>query len=167
MSRLDHVEPDSSARAALPQRVVFSGQWVAALLVPLLLFGARGWLGAPSGWLTTTGVLLVAPPVFLLLALPVMVVAVDPGPMRRRAVSVTYARASLVLWAALAVLVVTLPDPTASDSALVVVWSGGAAPAGAVAGLATIAAVVAVAAWASALAFAVSGFLAGRRTRPE
>jgi len=162
---VDPVEEDD--RLATLRRVVFYGQWFVALLYPVLLFAGRTWLGAPSGWLAGFGLVMLAPPLFLALGLPVLIVAADRRALRERIVHRPYALASLVLWVALAVFAVTLGDPDAPATALVVIWSGGRIPAAAVADVAVAAGSVAFAAWLVALGFAVGGLIEARRRRPD
>lgn len=162
-ARVAGVEQRPPVTVSRTGRIVFHGQWWVALATPFLLLVSRPSLGAPAGWLSTTGVLLLAPPLFLVLAAPVMVVALDTVARSTRSVRPPYARASLVLWAALAVLVVTVADPAVADSSLASSWTQGAVPPAVTTPIAWVAALVAIAAWASALAFAVAGYLETRR----
>lgn len=155
--------PEANPATAGPVgRIVFVGQWVAVFLAPILLFGVRGALSGWDGWLSGPGLFLLAPPMLLALALPAMLVFADPAAVRRRATGREYGLASLVLWAAVLGMTLTVPDgePPAS---LLSRWTGlvSAHPdSGLVfAGFA----LAAVASWLIAVGFAAAGVFNARR----
>lgn len=149
------------------RRTVFYGQWFVALFAPIVLFVGRTWLGAPAGWLAGFGLVMLAPPFFLVLGLPVLVVAGDQRALRGRIVRRPYALATATLWAALAAFVVAVSDPDDPGSSLLVIWTGGGVSAAMAGQVAMLAGGLMCAAWLVALGFAVGGLLEARRRRPD
>jgi len=165
---VEGVEDESDAgRLLVLRRVVFYGQWFFALLTPPILFAGRTWLGAPQGWLAGFGLVMLAPPVFLALGAPALLIAADRDSYRSRTVSRPYALASLVLWASLMVLVVTVSDPGDPTSSLAVIWTRAAISADSAAQLALTSGAVAFGAWLVATGFAVGSLIEARRRRPD
>jgi hypothetical protein len=150
------------------RRTVFYGQWFVALLAPIVLFvGRSSWLGAPAGWLSGFGLVMLAPPFFLALGLPVLVVAGDQRAMRDRIVRRPYALATATLWAALVAFVVSVSDPDDPASSLLVIWTRGSVSAEVAGQVAMLAGGLMFGAWLVALGFAVGGLLEARRRRPD
>lgn len=161
---MDRVPDRESTRL---RRVVFYGQWFVALLTPILLFPGRTWLGAPAGWLAGFGLLMLAPPLFLALGAPVLVIASDPYAMRRRIVPRGYALANVFLWVALAVLVVSVSDPDDPSSSLAVIWTSGVVSPAMAWQVAVVAGIFAAGSWLVAVALAVGAWLEARRQRAD
>ena len=149
------------------RRTVFYGQWFVALVAPVALFVGRTWFGAPAGWLAGFGLVMLAPPFFLALGLPVLLVAGDQRAMRDRIVRRPYALATATLWAALVVFIASVSDPDDPASSLVVIWSRGSVSAATAGQVAMLAGAVMFGAWLVALGFAVGGLLEARRRRAD
>lgn len=157
----------SQPEPTLLGRAVFGGQWLVALLVPVLLFGGRGWLGAPTGWLTGVGMLSFAPPAFLLLGSLPLVLATDTVSLPRRCAPVGYARASIVLWVAVAGLIVTVVDPEVAGSSLLSTWTGGSVSDDLSSQLAGASGLAAALSWLVAMGLAVGSVISNRARRPD
>lgn len=151
------------------QRIAYTGSWVAAFAGPLLLFPVRSWLVQGGGWMSGPGLFLLAPPLFLALSLPPLLMFADPVAVGSHAVGRGFARASLVLWVTLLVVTLTVPEDFTGTPGVTLLglWSGGRVDAGLVNALAGVALVVAVGAWLSAVGFATGAWLDARRRQPD
>lgn len=108
-------------------RFVFVAQWVAAVLLPVFFFLGRGLVGAELGWMAILGIVYGLLVVVVLLLPPVMTLF-DRTVRRGKATRFAYDIASFVLWGALLVAAITVPDSGDSghlNSALTT-WTGGA-----------------------------------------
>ena len=106
-------------------RFVFVAQWVFAVLLPVFFFLGRGLLGAEIGWV---GILGIVYGIFVILVLlvPPLLTLFDTQGRRARSTRLGYDVASIVLWLALLVGALTVPDSGDSghlDSALST-WTG-------------------------------------------
>lgn len=143
-------------------RVAFVGQWVAPFLAPLLLFGVRGSLCDCDGWLAGPGLFLLAPPMFVVLAVPAMATFADPVAVRRRGTGGRQGALAVTLWLALAGVVITIADGDPSAS-LWSTWTGSPTD-GPLQRMAPFGfGLVAAFAWLGSVGFAVAGALAARR----
>ena len=111
---------ESASRAG---RIAFVGQWVAPFLAPLLLFVVRGSLCGCDGWLSGPGLFLLAPPLFVVLAVPAVLVFADPIAVRRQRTGRPYGILAMTLWLALVGVVITVADGEPPTS-LVSFWTG-------------------------------------------
>lgn len=100
-------------RIAGTGRFVFIAQWVFAALLPIFFFIGRGFVGAELGWLSVLGIVygLFA---ILLLLVPPLLTLFDTESRRLRRTRILYDVASIVLWLAIFVGALTVPD--AGDS---------------------------------------------------
>lgn len=135
-------------------RFVFWGQWPAALFLPVFFFIGRGYVGAEVGWLGFFGIVYGLIVIAVLLVPPALTLF-DREVRRARATRLGYDIATAVLWLALVVAGLTVPDAGDSgplDSAFTT-WFGISAQASA--------AVFAVAAGATGLAYLAALVTAG------
>jgi predicted RND superfamily exporter protein len=106
-------------------RFVFVAQWFAAVLLPLFVVLGRGLVGADLGWMAVIGIIYGAF-VILLLLVPPLVTLFDREVRAARAERSGFAITSIVLWAAIVVTGLSIPDSGDSghlDSALMT-WTG-------------------------------------------
>jgi predicted RND superfamily exporter protein len=106
-------------------RFVFVAQWFAAVLLPLFVVLGRGLVGADLGWMAVIGIIYGAF-VILLLLVPPLVTLFDREVRAARAERSAFAITSIVLWAAIVVTGLSIPDSGDSghlDSALMT-WTG-------------------------------------------
>lgn len=108
-------------------RFVFIAQWVAAVLLPLFVFLGRGLVGAQMGWMAVLGIVYGLFVIVVLLVPPVMTLF-DRTVRRQKTTRFAYDISSFVLWGALLIAGLTIPDAGDGgpvDTALTV-WTGGA-----------------------------------------
>jgi predicted RND superfamily exporter protein len=113
-------------RIARSGRFVFIAQWVAAVLLPVFFFLGRGLVGAELGWMAIVGIVYGLVVVAILLVPPIMTLF-DRTVRREKETRFGYDISSFVLWAALLLAALTVPDSDDSghlDSA-VTTWTGG------------------------------------------
>jgi hypothetical protein len=145
-------------------RFVFVAQWVAAVLLPVFFFLGRGLVGAELGWMAIVGIVYGLLAVVVLLLPPVMTLF-DRTVRRGKATRFGYDVSSFVLWGALLVAALTVPDSGDSghlDSA-VTTWTGGAITYETSQAIFTAAAAVIGLAYLATLVFAVIGIARWRR----
>ncbi|GAA3200032.1 hypothetical protein [Microbacterium terregens] len=145
-------------------RFVFVAQWVAALLLPLFFFLGRGLVGAEVGWMGFVG-MVYGLLVVVVLLLPPVLTLFDPTVRRAKATRLAYDIASVVLWAALIVGALTVPDAGDSgrlDSGLTA-WTGGAVTYDASAVIFTAAAFITGIAYLAAVVLGIAGIVRWRR----
>lgn len=142
-------------------RFVFVAQWVAAVLLPAFVFLGRGLVGAEIGWLSVFG-LVYGPIVLLVLLMPPILTLFDREARRARATRVAYDVASAILWLALLVVGLTIPD--AGDggelNTVFMTWFG--MPASTSTVFFAVAGTVAALAWLAAVVLAIMGVARGR-----
>jgi len=90
-------------------RTVFVAQWALALALPMWIFLGRVLVGSEVGWMVVFG-LIYGPIIVLLLLIPPIVALFDGEARRARSVRRAYAIASAVVWIALFLCGLALPD---------------------------------------------------------
>lgn len=147
-------------------RLVFYGQWPAAVLLPLFYVVGRVWIGAGGGWSVVLGVIL-GPIVVLLLLIPPMLTLVDPATRAARATRGTYTRLTLLLWVLGAFSVITKSDQAdgAKEDSALSAWT--AIPVSTTDSLQAIATTGFWIVWAVLLVVAAAGIRSGRRSVRE
>lgn len=143
-------------------RMIFVAQWIAAVFLPVFVFIGRGFVGAQLGWMSVLGVVYGAF-LILLLAIPPVVALFDTVARRARSARQSYAISSAVLWLALVVMGLTIPDAGDSghlDTALMA-WFGMSYEASVI--VFSIALAIGIVAWLTALGTAIGGIVSARR----
>jgi hypothetical protein len=143
-------------------RFVFIAQWVLAVLLPIFFFIGRDWVGADVGWLGLVGIVYGVFTILLLLVPPLLTLF-DPEARRKRATRMGYDIATILLWLAIVVGALTVPDSGDSghlDSALTT-WTGVSYETSEAIFYAT--AIVLGIAYLAAFVLAVVGIVRGRR----
>lgn len=143
-------------------RFVFIAQWFAAVLLPLFLFVGRGLLGVELGWMALVGIvysIYIIPAMYL----PPILTLFDRETRARGFVRLGYAISCWVMWGA--ILVASLSIPDASDgpslpSFLSLVFGLSEDDSAAVSGSAII---VVGLSWLAAIVTAIMGIVVGRR----
>lgn len=142
-------------------RALFILQWFLAILLPVFIFLGRGLVGAGLGWMSVVGIVY-GPILILLLLVPPLAVLFD-GPARKGGtVRRHYATATYVLWGALLVVGLSIPDAGDSGSvpSALMAWTGISDDASELIFIG--AGGVAVIAWIAALVAAIVGAVRGR-----
>ncbi len=142
---------------------VFYGQWPMALFLPLFLFIGRSAVGAEVGRLGFVGIAY-GWIVILVLLVPPVLTLVDRAARRERATRTWYDIATALLWLALIVAALAVPDSSdagALDSALSA-WTGDVDRTASTVVFAVALAGSAIA-YVAVLVFAVRGITASRR----
>lgn len=139
-------------------------QWIAPVLLPLLVLFGRGLVGAPMGWMTLIGIFVV-PFVVVLMYVPPIIVVFDRDAKAVRSTRLLYSVASWVMWAALLVMMFTLVDGGDQPPFGSAVSAWGWMSSDASAGIFAVAFLLAVLGWVGALITAVIGVVESRRTR--
>jgi len=106
-------------------RFVFVAQWVLAVLLPIIFFIGRGWVGAEVGWLGLVGIVYGIFTILILLVPPLLTLF-DPEARKKRSTRLGYDVATILLWLTILVGALTVPDSGDSghlDSALTT-WTG-------------------------------------------
>jgi len=106
-------------------RFVFVAQWVLAVLLPIVFFIGRGWVGAEVGWLGLVGIVYGIFTILILLVPPLLTLF-DPEARKKRSTRLGYDVATILLWLTILVGALTVPDSGDSghlDSALTT-WTG-------------------------------------------
>ena len=165
MIEVDRGRAMGDAERGSLDRGVYLAQLLVPFLMPWIFFVGRLWLGAPSGWLSGPGLLLIGPPMAIALGIPVIVSLRDRGAYSRRRGERGYTVASLVPWAALLAGALTVTDAGAPrmPTSVLGVWTGGAVSEVASQYLFFICVVAAVVAWATALVLAIRGVFVAHR----
>jgi hypothetical protein len=143
-------------------RFVFIAQWLLAVLLPIFFFIGRDWVGADVGWLGLVGIVYGVFTILLLLVPPLLTLF-DPEARRKRATRMGYDIATILLWLAIVVGALTVPDSGDSghlDSALTT-WTGVSYETSEAIFYAT--AIVLGIAYLAAFVLAVVGIVRGRR----
>ena len=145
-------------------RFVFIAQWVAAVLLPVFFFLGRGVVGAELGWMAIIGIVYGLVVVAILLLPPVMTLF-DRTVRRQKATRFGYDVASFVLWAALIIAALTVPDSGDSGhlKSALTTWTGGAVTYEASSMIFAVAAFVVGLAYLATLVFAIIGIARWRR----
>lgn len=145
-------------------RVAFIAQWIAPVVLTFFLFWGRVFVGAPLGWLAVVGFVY---GIFLVVALyiaPVLTIFdrdVRPIASVRR----SYASVSWMLWAALILMGLTVPDQADGPRfpAALTVWTDGGISIEMTSFIFTTASVFAVIMWVATVVLAVLGIVRSRR----
>ncbi|WP_197281035.1 hypothetical protein [Microbacterium sp. No. 7] len=137
-------------------RVVVVLQWVLAVVLPFFVFFGRGLLGAELGRIAFLGILAGWALVVLMLV-PPLVTLFDREARAARTVRRAYAVSSIVLWAALVVCAIALPDAgdSGAERSALMAWTN--LPASASHLIFTLVALVAAVAWVATLTTAIRG----------
>lgn len=137
-------------------RTLFVLQWILAVLLPVFVFLGRGFVGAELGWMAVIGVVYGG---FVILALlvPPLIALGDREARRARSVRRAYGIATGVVWLALIVAGLSIPDAGDSGSvpSALTTWTG-LSHDGSEAVFA-VAAGIAIVAWVAAIVTAVVG----------
>ena len=151
--------------AARSGRFVFVAQWVFAVLLPIFFFIGRGLVGAQLGWLSVLGVIYGFFVIVLLLVPPIMTLF-DRTVRRQKRTRWGYALSTIVLWAALTIAALAVPD--AGDGppldAALTVWTGGAISQDAAGSIFAVFAIITALAFVTAFSFALAGIVRWRST---
>ncbi|MEN0072172.1 MAG: hypothetical protein AAGC63_14430, partial [Propionicimonas sp.] len=91
-------------------RFTFVAQWVLAVLLPAFVYLGRGLVGAELGWMAVIGIAVYGLPTILVMLLPPLVGLFDTPARTARSVRQFYGWATWVVWGALLVAAVTIPD---------------------------------------------------------
>jgi hypothetical protein len=145
-------------------RFVFIAQWVLAVVLPVWLFLGRGLVGAELGWLVVLGFLYGIVVIAVLLIPPVLTLF-DRTVRTGTAVRTGYAVSSFVLWGALLLASLAVPDASDAPGGLrpaLTVWTGGAISIDAATAVFGVASVVIGLAYAATLVLAVAGIFRAR-----
>lgn len=146
------------------RRTVYAVQLLVPFVMPWIFFPGRLALGAPAGWLSGFGFLMLGPLMTIAVGLPVLLSLRDRTSYRARAAGRPYTLATLVMWGALLLSAVFVTEDEASPPAsLLVVWTGGAIDVVTSQYLFFLSFVVAVGAWATAMWFAITTLIDARR----
>lgn len=146
-------------------RTVYVLQLVVPFAMPWLFFLGRTAIGAPAGWLSGFGFLMLGPLLTIALGIPALLTLRDRGAYRARAASRPYSIATVTTWGALLVsaLAIVEEESDPAGSLLTTTWAGVDLVASQY--LFFVLFMVAVAAWASAMWFAITGLIEDRRSR--
>jgi hypothetical protein len=106
-------------------RFVFVAQWFFAPLLPYFIVSGRVMVGSVPGWLTIVG-WIYAIPVVALLLIPPIVTLFDRQAERERSTRLAYVVSSWILWSALSVMGLAVPDAddTGAGYSALSAWSG-------------------------------------------
>lgn len=91
-------------------RFTFVAQWILAVLLPAFVYLGRGLVGAELGWMAVIGIAVYGLPTILALLAPPLVTLADRRLRPARTVGRWYLVATWVLWGALLVAGLTIPD---------------------------------------------------------
>ncbi len=142
-------------------RAIVILQWVLAVVLPAFVAIGRGFVGAQLGWMAVFGVFY-GPILIVALLVPPILVLFDRPARHGRTVRRHYATATIVLWIALVVAGLSIPDAGDSGSVPTALstWTGMSDEASGA--IFTVAAVIAVLSWGVALVMAIVGIRRGR-----
>lgn len=145
----------------LSGRFVRVFQWIAPVLLPLLVLFGRGVLGAPMGWMTLIG-MFAAPVVIIAMYIPPIIVAFDRDAKAGRSTRRGYNIASWVVWGALLMMMLTLTDGGDSPPFGSALSSWGLANNAVIGALFAAALLAVFIGWIAALVYAIAGVVASR-----
>ncbi|MGP6170142.1 hypothetical protein ACTU6U_07360 [Microbacterium sp. A196] len=137
-------------------------QWIAPVLLVLLIVFGRGLFGAPLGWMAAIG-LFVGPLVTIAMYIAPIIVIFDRDGKATRSTRVLYDVASWVTWAAMLLMMFTLEDGGDSGPVGSVVSTWGWMSSDAASTIFGIAMIVAILGWLAAIATAIAGVVSSRR----
>lgn len=146
-------------------RFVYVAQWVLAVLLPAFFFVGRGLVGAELGWLSVVG-LIFGVLMILALLIPPIITRLDRDVRQQRATRSGYVVASWVLWAALIIGGLSVPDEAdggALDTALTS-WTAGAIDDAASRAIFAVSGIVMLVAYLAQLGLAIAGAARSRST---
>ena len=144
-------------------RFVFVAQWILAVLLPAFFFVGRALVGAELGWLSVVGLIFGVLMIVALLVPPAITLA-DRDVRAARATRQGYSIASFVLWGALLLGALSVPDEAdggSLDTALTT-WTGGVIDEAASRAIFGVAAGVMACAYLAQLVLAIAGALRSR-----
>lgn len=147
-------------------RFTFVAQWVLAVLLPAFVYLGRGLVGAELGWMAVIGIAVYGLPTMLLLLAPPLITLLDRERRPARTVGRSYAVATWVLWGAMLLAGLTIPDSASSGhlpSALSR-WTGLSYEFSE--GIFYLAFAITVLAWLAALVTAIRDAVRSRRAAP-
>ncbi|MBK8445988.1 MAG: hypothetical protein IPL41_04630 [Micropruina sp.] len=146
-------------------RFVFIAQGFLAVLLPIWFFIGRGLVGAQLGWLMVVGIIVYGIVVIILLLVPPLISLADADVRAQKAERAWYSTSSCVLWGAILLAALVVPDaadsPPPLDTALTT-WTGGAIDHAASRAIFTVLAVVIALGYLATLVLAVAGVVRSR-----
>ncbi|MGO2747592.1 hypothetical protein [Microbacterium sp.] len=139
-------------------------QWIAPVLLPLLVLFGRGIIGAPMGWMTLIGGFF-APFVVIAMYFAPIIVVFDRDAKAARSTRLFYDIASWVTWAALLVMMFTLVDGGDAPpfGSAVSAWGWMSSDASSI--ISGVAVLIAALGWLATLATAIVGVVSSRSSR--
>lgn len=149
-------------------RFVFIAQWVAAFVLPAFFFVGRAFVGAEAGWLVVLGVVY-GLFLILFLLLPPLLTVFDRDVRAAKRTRRGYDVASFVLWGAIVLAALTVPDAGDGpplDSA-VTTWTAGAISQEASGVIFSVVGVVWIIAYLATIVLAIGGIVVSRRKRGQ
>lgn len=91
-------------------RWIAIAHWVLAVLLPTFVYLGRGLVGAELGWMAVIGIAVYGLPTILIMLIPPLVTLFDREARAGRTVRQAYAVATCVLWGAMLLAGLTIPD---------------------------------------------------------
>ena len=150
----------------LSGRFVRVFQWIAPVLLPVLIMFGRAFFGAPLGWMLVIG-LFVAPIITIAMYIPPVIVVFDRDAAAARSTRVAYNIASWVTWVAMLVVMFTLVDGGDDGVAESVLSNWGLLSAAVTDVFFVIASIVALLGWVGTIATAIIGVVQSRSPGPR
>jgi len=147
-------------------RFVRIAQWVLAVVLPAFVYLGRALVGAELGWMAVIGIAVYGLPTILIMLVPPLVTLFDSEARAARSVRRAYAGATWVLWGALVVAGLTIPDSGDSGhlTSALSRWTGLSYETSEI--IFYVAFAVSVLAWSAAVAAAGAGVVTSRRRVP-
>lgn len=151
-------------QSSLSGRIAFIAQWIAPVVFTFFLFWGRAFVGAELGWLSVIGVVFAIVMLVLLYIAPVLTIFdrdVRPTATTRD----SYAMVSLLLWIALFVMGVSVPDQGDGPplATALTVWTNGGISVDMSSFIFTLAFVFAAIMWVATVTLAIMGIVRSRR----
>jgi hypothetical protein len=150
-------------------RIVFIGQWFAAVLIPLAITLGRLLIGADAGLFAVAGTAFYGIPAVILLLIPAFITLADSEVRARRSTRRGYSVVALISWGLAVIATITVPDSGATElrpSALVN-WTAGGVSIATSATIAGFAILGLFLFWLTQVVLAIAGALGARRRRYE
>ena len=146
-------------------RIVFTGQWLAAVLIPLSITLGRLLIGADAGLFAVAGTAFHGIPAVILLLIPAFITLADSDVRAARSTRRAYSVIALIAWGLALVATITVPDSGATEllpSALVNWTAGGVSieTSATIAGLAILGLFIC---WLLQVILAIAGAVGARR----
>jgi hypothetical protein len=149
----------------LSGRFVRVFQWIAPVLLPVLVVFGRGLLGAPMGWMTLVG-MIAGPVVIIAMYVAPIIVLFDRDAKAARSTRLLYNVASWVTWGALLGMTFTIVDGGDSPPFGSVLSTWGWMSSEVSSNIFVVALSVAVIGWLGTLAAAIAGVVQSRSAKP-